>query len=194
MAIILASKSPRRKELLEKIVEGFTVVESDFDEDSIEYEGDVSKYVTSLAVAKAKQISTKLNKPAIVIAADTVVVLEDKILEKPKTKKDAECMLSALSGNNHKVYTGLCVIDTKTNNIVQEVAFTNVKFSKLTNNEIQEYIETGSPMDKAGAYGIQDFGAVFVEKIEGCYYNVMGLPLNVLYKILKTMDFKGVNI
>ena len=194
MAIILASKSPRRKELLEKIVEDFTVVESDFDEEDIEYEGDVSKYVISLAVAKAKQVSTKLNKPAIVIAADTVVVLEDKILEKPKTKKDAECMLSALSGNNHKVYTGLCVIDTKTNNIVQEVAFTNVKFSKLTNNEIQEYIETGSPMDKAGAYGIQDFGAVFVEKIEGCYYNVMGLPLNVLYKILKTMDFKGVNI
>lgn len=190
MTIILASKSPRRKELLEKIVKKFTVLGSDFDEDSILYSGDVANYVTTLARGKALEVSKNIEESAVIISADTVVVLDDKILGKPKSKKEAKCMLNALSGNNHRVCTGLCILDTKTNSILQEVVFTDVKFSKLTNTEIQEYINTGNPMDKAGAYGIQDFAAVFVEKIEGCYYNVMGLPLNVLHRLLKSMDLK----
>ncbi|MGL4453612.1 MAG: Maf-like protein [Sarcina sp.] len=189
MNIILASQSPRRKELLSKIVSDFEIVASDFDESSIEFTGDVEVYVKELAMCKAKVIAQDIKKHAIVISADTIVVLENKILGKPKNKKDAECMLKALSGNNHKVCTGLCVIDTANNKVIQKAVFTQVKFSKLTNKEIQEYIDTGSPMDKAGAYGIQDFGSVFVEKIEGCYYNVMGLPINVLYNVLKTLDF-----
>lgn len=194
MTIILASKSPRRKELLEKIIKDFNVVGSNFDEDTIPYQGDVAEYVKTLAREKALEVASTLSEPTIVISADTVVVLENKILGKPKNKKDAECMLNALSGNNHKVCTGLCVLDMRTESIMQEAIFTDVKFSKLTNIEIQEYIDTGSPMDKAGAYGIQDFAAVFVEKIDGCYYNVMGLPLNVLYKMLKSIDIKGANI
>ena len=189
MSIILASQSPRRKELLSKIVNEFEIVVSDFDESSVEFNGDIELYVKELAMCKAKTVAQNIKKQAIVISADTIVVLENKILGKPKDKKDAECMLNALSGNNHRVYTGLCVLDTINNKMIQEAVFTDVKFSKLTNKEIQEYIDTGSPMDKAGAYGIQDFGAVFVEKIEGCYYNVMGLPLNVLYNVLKTLDF-----
>ena len=189
MDIILASQSPRRKELLSKIIKNFEIVVSDFDESSIVFDGDIENYVKKLAMCKAKFVAQDIKKHAIIISADTIVVLENKILGKPKNKKDAECMLKALSGNNHKVYTGLCIIDTANNKIIQEAVFTKVKFSKLTNKEIQEYINTGSPMDKAGAYGIQDFGAVFVEKIEGCYYNVMGLPINVLYNILKTLDF-----
>ena len=187
MDVILASQSPRRRELLSKIIENFEVVVSDFDESNVEFDGDIEKYVKELALCKAKVVAQDIEKHAIIISADTIVVLENKILGKPKNKKEAESMLNALSGNNHKVYTGLCVIDTKSNKIIQEASFTKVKFSKLTNKEIQEYINTGSPMDKAGAYGIQDFGAVFVEKIEGCYYNVMGLPVNVLYNILKNI-------
>lgn len=194
MTIILASKSPRRKELLEKILKDFNVVGSNFDEDTIPYQGDVAEYVKTLAREKALEVASTLSEPTVVISADTVVVLENKILGKPKNKKEAECMLNALSGNNHKVCTGLCVLDMRTESIMQEAIFTDVKFSKLTNIEIQEYIDTGSPMDKAGAYGIQDFAAVFVEKIDGCYYNVMGLPLSVLYKMLKSIGVKGANI
>lgn len=189
MEIILASQSPRRKEILSKIVSNFDIAVSDFDESSVKFNGDIEAYVKELAMCKAKVVAQDIKKHTIVIAADTIVVLKNKILGKPKNKKEAECMLKALSGNNHKVYTGLCVIDTANDKVLQEAVFTKVKFSKLTNKEIQEYIDTGSPMDKAGAYGIQDFGSVFVEKIEGCYYNVMGLPINVLYNVLKTLDF-----
>lgn len=188
MTIILASKSPRRQDLLAKLVNDFIVVASEFDERSIPYKGNIVEYVNILAREKALEVSRKIKEPAIIISADTMVVLEDKILGKPKNKKEANCMLSALSGNTHRVYTGLCILDMKTNSIMQEAVFTDVKFSKLTNIEIQEYIDTGSPMDKAGAYGIQDFAAAFVEKIDGCYYNVMGLPLNVLYNMLKKLD------
>lgn len=187
MDIILASSSPRRKELLEKIMEDFKVVSSDFDESTIQYNGDIEDYVKTLARCKAEEVAKGLKNQSIVISADTVVVLENKILGKPKNKKDAECMLKSLSGNNHRVYTGICVLDTTNNSLKQEAVFTEVKFARLTNHDIQEYINTGDSMDKAGAYGIQSFAAVFVEKINGCYYNVMGLPLNILYNMLKSM-------
>lgn len=188
MDIILASNSPRRKELLGKIINNFKVISSDFDESTIQYDNNVEEYVKTLARCKAEEVAKKLEKPSVVISADTVVVLEDKILGKPKNKKDAECMLKSLSGNNHRVYTGICVLDTTNNSLKQDAVFTEVKFAQLTNHDIQEYINTGDPMDKAGAYGIQSFAAVFVEKIDGCYYNVMGLPLNILYNMLKSMD------
>lgn len=186
MDIILASKSLRRQELLGKIVNDFKIVESNFDETTIKFNGNPEEYVKTLAFNKAKEVANKLENTSIIISADTVVVLENKILGKPKNKKDAECMLRSLSGNNHKVYTGVCVLDTATNTLKQEAVLTEVKFGKLTNKVIQEYIDTGDPMDKAGAYGIQGFAAVFVEKINGCYYNVMGLPLNVLYNMLNS--------
>ena len=188
MKVILASKSPRRVEILEKIVKEFEVVQSNFDENTIDFKGDVEKYVKDLSRNKAIEVSKRLNEPSIVIAADTVVFQNGKVLEKPKNEEDAFSMLSSLSGNTHKVYSGICLINTYNDTVVTDCDCTEVKFSELNPRQIRNYINSGEPMDKAGAYGIQGLGGAFVERIEGCYYNVMGLPLNKLYKALENYD------
>ncbi|WP_300262741.1 Maf-like protein [Clostridium sp.] len=188
MKVILASKSPRRVEILEKIVKEFEVVESNFDEKTIEFQGDIEKYVKDLSRNKAIEVSKKLNEPSIVIAADTVVFLDGKVLEKPKNEEDAFSMLSSLSGNTHKVYSGICLINTVNDTVMTDCDCTEVRFSELNPRQIRNYINSGEPMDKAGAYGIQGLGGAFVEGIKGCYYNVMGLPLNKLYKALENYD------
>ena len=185
MHYILASASPRRQELLTKIVEDFEVVVSDFDEDSISFNGDVEDYVKTLAKGKAQNVALKANKESIIIAADTIVVIDGKILGKPKNENDAYNMLKLLSNKIHRVYSGIAVINTTNNIMKSEAVFTEVKFSELTHEEIINYINSKEPLDKAGAYGIQGLGALFVEKINGCYYNVVGLPLNRLNKIIK---------
>ncbi|WP_300348655.1 Maf-like protein [Clostridium sp.] len=184
MKVILASKSPRRVEILSKLVEKFEVLESNFDEDTISFSGDVEKYVQNLSKNKAIDVSERLKEPAIVIAADTVVFYNGKVMEKPKNEEDAFSMLSSLSGNTHKVYSGICIINTEDDTVITDYDFTEVIFSELSERQIRNYINSGEPMDKAGAYGIQGLGGTFVEGINGCYYNVMGLPLNKLYKIL----------
>ncbi|ELC8371679.1 Maf-like protein [Clostridium perfringens] len=188
MKVILASKSPRRVEILEKIVKEFEVVQSNFDENTIDFKGDVENYVKDLSRNKAIEVSKRLNEPSIVIAADTVVFQNGKVLEKPKSEEDAFSMLSSLSGNTHKVYSGICLINTYDDTVVTDCDCTEVKFSELNPRQIRNYINSGEPMDKAGAYGIQGLGGAFVERIEGCYYNVMGLPLNKLYKALENYD------
>ncbi len=188
MKVILASKSPRRVEILEKIVKEFEVVQSNFDENTIDFKGDIEKYVKDLSINKAIEVSKRLNEPSIVIAADTVVFQNGKVLEKPKNEEDAFSMLSSLSGNTHKVYSGICLINTYDDTVVTDCDCTEVKFSELNPRQIRNYINSGEPMDKAGAYGIQGLGGAFVERIEGCYYNVMGLPLNKLYKALENYD------
>lgn len=188
MKVILASKSPRRVEILEKIVKEFEVVQSNFDENTIEFKGDIEKYVKDLSRNKAIEVSKRLNEPSIVIAADTVVFQDGKVLEKPKNEEDAFSMLSSLSGNTHKVYSGICLINTYDDTVVTDCDCTEVRFSELNPRQIRNYINSGEPMDKAGAYGIQGLGGAFVEGIKGCYYNVMGLPLNKLYKALKDYD------
>ncbi|MDM0446059.1 Maf-like protein [Clostridium perfringens] len=188
MKVILASKSPRRVEILEKIVKEFEVVQSNFDENTIDFKGDVEKYVKDLSINKAIEVSKRLNEPSIVIAADTVVFQNGKVLEKPKNEEDAFSMLSSLSGNTHKVYSGICLINTYDDTVVTDCDCTEVKFSELNPRQIRNYINSSEPMDKAGAYGIQGLGGAFVERIEGCYYNVMGLPLNKLYKALENYD------
>ena len=188
MKVILASKSPRRVEILEKIVKEFEVVQSNFDENTIDFKGDVEKYVKDLSINKAIEVSKRLNEPSIVIAADTVVFQNGKVLEKPKNEEDAFSMLSSLSGNTHKVYSGICLINTYDDTVVTDCDCTEVRFSELNPRQIRNYINSGEPMDKAGAYGIQGLGGAFVERIEGCYYNVMGLPLNKLYKALENYD------
>ncbi len=188
MKVILASKSPRRVEILEKIVKEFEVVESNFDENTIDFKGDIEKYVKDLSRNKAIEVSKGLNEPSIVIAADTVVFQEGKVLEKPKNEEDAFSMLSSLSGNTHKVYSGICLINTYNDTVVTDCDCTEVRFSELNPRQIRNYINSGEPMDKAGAYGIQGLGGAFVEGINGCYYNVMGLPLNKLYKALENYD------
>ena len=188
MKVILASKSPRRVEILEKIVKEFEVVESNFDENTIDFKGDIEKYVKDLSRNKAIEVSKRLNEPSIVIAADTVVFKNGKVLEKPKNEEDAFSMLSSLSGNTHKVYSGICLINTYDDTVVTDCDCTEVRFSELNPRQIRNYINSGEPMDKAGAYGIQGLGGAFVEGINGCYYNVMGLPLNKLYKALENYD------
>ncbi|MDU1305910.1 MAG: Maf-like protein [Clostridium perfringens] len=188
MKVILASKSPRRVEILEKIVKEFEVVQSNFDENTIDFKGDIEKYVKDLSRNKAIEVSKRLNEPSIVIAADTVVFQDGKVLEKPKNEEDAFSMLSSLSGNTHKVYSGICLINTYDDTVVTDCDCTEVRFLELNPRQIRNYINSGEPMDKAGAYGIQGLGGAFVEGIKGCYYNVMGLPLNKLYKALENYD------
>ena len=188
MKVILESKSPRRVEILEKIVKEFEVVQSNFDENTIDFKGDIEKYVKDLSRNKAIEVSKRLNEPSIVIAADTVVFQNGKVLEKPKNEEDAFSMLSSLSGNTHKVYSGICLINTYDDTVVTDCDCTEVRFSELNPRQIRNYINSGEPMDKAGAYGIQGLGGAFVEGIKGCYYNVMGLPLNKLYKALENYD------
>ena len=182
MEIILASQSPRRRELLERMgIRNFRVVSADIDERE-EEQLPPEQLVCRLALRKAEAVAEKAHKGAVIIAADTVVSLDGTVLGKPGDKLEAFKMLSTLSGNRHQVYTGLCVIwdgDKRT-----EYEVTDVTFRELGEKEIEDYIATGEPMDKAGAYGIQGYGALLVERIEGDYYNVMGLPVCRLGTVL----------
>jgi len=189
--IILASASERRAELLKKITSNFKIKVSDFEESDIPFSGDCGDYVMHLARGKAMDICSSVKKPAAIIGCDTIVYFRGKVLGKPKDNVEAFQMLSDLSGNIHEVYTGIAVINTETQKISTEYVCTQVKFSKLSEVEINKYIETGEPLDKAGAYGIQGAASLFVEEIKGCYYSVVGLPVNKLYVMLREM---GVNL
>ncbi len=191
--IILASASQRRQELLKRILENFQIIVSDFDESSIPFKNNIPSYVMNLAEGKARSVSKRImdQDNNLIIGCDTIVAFNNRILGKPKDKKDAFEMLQALSGNEHEVYSGLAILDVKSNKIIKDFVCTKVKFSKLSSVQIEKYINTGDPMDKAGAYGIQGKAGVFVENINGCYYNVVGLPLNKLNSMLMEM---GVNL
>lgn len=191
MNIILASASIRRAELLKKVTSNFEIMVSDFEESNISFSGDCGDYVMTLAKGKAMDICGNVKKPAVIIGCDTIVYLKGKVLGKPKDCTEAFQMLSDLSDNTHEVYTGITVINTETQEISTEYVCTEVKFSKLSEKEINSYIETGEPFDKAGAYGIQGAASLFVEEIKGCYYSVVGLPVNKLYFMLRGM---GVNL
>lgn len=184
MKYVLASASVRRQELLHRIISDFDIEVSNFDESTVLFNGDVEEYVINLAKGKAISTRKSLKEDAIIIGGDTVVVLNDKILGKPKSEEDAYRMLKELSGKTHKVYSGIVVINMYNNKIDESAIYTEVKMSALTDKEILDYIKTGEPLDKAGAYGIQGNGGVFVEEIKGCFYNVVGLPLNLLNKML----------
>lgn len=183
LPIYLASKSPRRKKLLKQLNLKFRTLDLHFDEKVNDGEHPVF-LVKRLSIEKLNQALLRIKK-GIIITADTIVVIDKHILGKPKSKADAKRILKKLSGRTHIVYTGYSIYNSSNNKIITEYEKTLVTFRKLTDEEISDYILTGSPMDKAGAYGIQDdFGAVFIEKIDGCYYNVVGLPLAKLYHSL----------
>lgn len=184
MKYVLASASERRQELLHRIINDFDVKVSHFDEDTVLFNGNIEEYVVNLAKGKALSTKNSLKEDAIIIAGDTVVVLDNKILGKPKNEEDAYRMLKELSGKTHRVYSGIVVINMYNNKTEEAALYTEVKISNLTDSEILNYIKTGEPLDKAGAYGIQGYGGVFVEGINGCYYNVVGLPLNLLNKMI----------
>ena len=188
MKIVLASASERRQELLSRLIEDFDIIVSDFDESKVPFEGSIDKYVKDVALGKAFDVQSKLNEDAIIISADTIVTLEDKILGKPKDEEDAFNIIKSLQGRKHLVYSGIVVINTAKNVIKQESLATEVTFSEISDDEILEYIKTGEPLDKAGAYGIQGIGGIFVKEIKGCYYNVVGLPLNKLKFMLEEVQ------
>lgn len=186
--IILASASPRRKELLKNMGLDFSVRVSDADESSVSKDVPPYIYVQELAFIKAAAVAKSAPKDSIVIGADTIVVNDGEILGKPKDEDDAFDILSSLSGKTHQVYTGYCVMRVSDAYTVCERVCTDVTFKKLTGEKIRRYIETGEPMDKAGAYGIQGYGAMLIEKINGDYFNVVGLPVNALGETLEN-DF-----
>lgn len=179
--LILASKSPRRKELLSLITTDFEIKSADADE-SLPENITPEKAVLYLSKIKAEPLK---NNEDTVIGADTVVAVDGKILGKPKDREDAFNMLKLLSGKSHSVFTGVTVISPKGEKSF--FAETKVKFFDLSDEEINSYIETGEPFDKAGAYGIQGKGSLLVEEIQGDYFNVVGLPVSLLNKALKEL-------
>ncbi len=194
MNLILASASPRRRELLEQIGVSFVIESSDVDE-VVDAALPPEQQVQLLALQKAQAVAGK-RKDGLVLGADTVVVNEGKLLGKPKDTAEAKAMLADLSGKWHQVMTAVALVDAangadQKQNVWTSVEITNVKFRALTEDDIAAYVATGESMDKAGAYGIQGYGALLVERIEGCYNNVVGLPLQQVAAGLRTW---GINL
>jgi len=185
--LILASRSPRRKKLLEQIGIPFSVHVSPVEE-KIPKNAVPAECVCSLAMKKARAVAISY-PDNVTLGADTIVVLNNHILGKPTSTREAVQMLHQLSGQTHTVYTGIALAHVRKNRYVSVHEATDVTFAPLTDEEISSYVASGSPMDKAGSYGIQDDrGALFISRIEGDYYNVVGLPLHRLYRVIK-QDF-----
>lgn len=174
MTMILASASPRRAELLSRLGLSYRVIAADLDESSI-HAYSPSALVCALAEAKAKLVAATQPPDVLILAADTIVVERNHVLGKPRDEQDAFDILCSLSGKTHTVFTAVCLSRGEMRSVFFERS--EVRFRKLSEAEIWRYIKTGEPMDKAGAYGIQGFGALLVEGIVGDYFNVMGLPL-----------------
>jgi len=189
MKLILASSSPRRAEVLADAGFTFEVVAARVDESRRTGE-QAEAYVRRLAEAKARAVAGGVSPPAIVIAADTVVVMDGEVLGKPVSAEDAGRMLRRLSGRTHQVLTGLAVLKIPGGAARVEIETTRVTFAPLTEAEIEAYVASGEPLDKAGAYAIQGRGGRLVARVEGCYFNVVGLPLARLYRILREMGWK----
>jgi septum formation protein len=180
---VLASSSPRRKLLLKRIIKHFKVIPSTIDESIIKAKTPAS-FAVKAALAKALDVAKQF-RDGIVIGADTIVVLGKKILGKPRNGKEARKILRLLSGKTHKVITGIAVVDVESGRIYADFEVTKVAMKSLSGKQIHDYVASGSPMDKAGAYGIQEIEKAFVKKIVGDYDNVVGLPVKKLKTLLK---------
>lgn len=189
--MILASKSPRRKEILENVGFNLDIISADIDEVSDE-KNNVDK-IMDIAYKKTMAVA-KDHRDSFVVGADTIVELEGKIIGKPKDEKHAKEILTSLSGREHNVITGFCLINIEKNIIIKDYGITKVFFKELDQNMIQWYIDSGQPMDKAGAYGIQDKGSVFIEKIEGDFFTVMGFPIEKFVEHLNRLGIELKNI
>lgn len=189
--IILASSSPRRKMLLDQIGLIFAVDSAgDRVESGVtEYQKDPVSFVTKISLLKASTVAPR-HPDALIIAADTIGYLNNRIIGKPQTSEEAREILSMLSGRCHTVITGLTILDTRYQKSVSRSVETEVYFRELTSGEIDAYVKSGEPMDKAGAYAIQGKGAVFIKKICGDFYNVMGMPLYTLAECLREFNFR----
>ncbi|MFA5928815.1 MAG: Maf family protein [Candidatus Margulisiibacteriota bacterium] len=188
--LVLASASPRRKEILNKLGIPFLVRHAFVAEEQVlAAPGNLDDKLKQISLLKAKAV-VRPKENSFIIGADTVVVCADKILGKPKDKLDAGKMLLSLSGRSHQVKTGIAVLDTLTDTSFTEVVTTEVFFKKMSQAEIDWYLTDDEALDKAGAYGIQEKAGIFIEKIAGCYYNVVGLPISRVYEILTALNSK----
>lgn len=187
--IVLASASPRRKKLLKKIIRKFRVSPSHFDESTLTARSPEA-FAVKAAIAKARDAALK-KRNSLVIGADTIVVLDKKILGKPKNKKEAAAMLKSLSGKTHKVITGIAIVDSETIKTHADLEVTKVKMRKVSDKTIQEYVSSGRPMDKAGSYGIQEIEEEFGISLKGDYNNVVGLPIGKLEKLLCKAKYRS---
>jgi septum formation protein len=178
--LVLASKSPRRQQILRDAGIPFVVRAADIPEERLPRERGID-YARRLAEQKA--FAVPLNPGEVILGADTVVVLENQVLEKPLDEADAIRMLELLSGREHHVITGVCLRSEASKKI--DAAATRVRFVSMTREEIETYVATGEPMDKAGAYGIQGPASKFIDYIEGCYFNVVGLPIALVWRLLR---------
>lgn len=184
--LILASGSPRRRELLDKFGINYEILPAQ-GEESAPPELTPGERVKALAVQKAEEVAQRLNDPAaVILAADTLVELDGEVLGKPGTADRAQVMLRALSGREHRVWSGVCIREDE--KVLAESECTSVHFRALTDAEIHAYIATGEPLDKAGAYGYQGLASLFVERIEGDFFNVMGLPVCRMGQMLREFD------
>jgi septum formation protein len=187
--IILATTSPRRHGLAQIMGLDFEIAPSDYEED-MSKKMKPRDMTIAFAYGKASDVAKRF-KEGIVIGVDTIVVFKGKNLGKPKSDDDAFKMLKSFSGKKQQVYSGVCLIDCKTGKTIKDYEVTEVYFNKMNDNEIKRYIATGEHRDKAGAYGIQGLSAIFIKKINGCYFNVMGFPI---YNIYRNLGKLGVNI
>lgn len=185
--LILASNSPRRKELLSKIGLQFEVIPSNYDE---KISDNIFTYekIENIALNKAKDVQNRIQENAIIISADTVVVLDGKILGKPHSKEEARTMIIGLSNKTHEVVTSIAMIDTETKKTIVHSTSTKVTFREISKEEVESYINTSEPYDKAGAYAAQGLAAIFIEKIEGCFNNVVGISLFDVDRMLKELE------
>ena len=185
--IVLASSSPRRAELLKTIGVEFEIAPSDIQE-RLHADEAPPDYIIRLARAKVIAVARK-RESGLVIGADTIVVLDGRVLGKPEDAEDAEQMLRQLSGRWHAVMTGVALYDIATRREVADYDKTLVRFAQLTDKEIEWYVSSGEPMDKAGAYGIQGLGGLFVEEVAGNYFNVVGLPIPLVYRLSRRLGY-----
>lgn len=186
--LVLASASPRRKELLALLGLPFDVEASRFDEDAVPTKGlTPAEWVRQLATGKAREVAARLPGNMLILGADTTVILHGEYLNKPRDAADACRMLRQLSGRTHQVYTGLCLLPVQDGQIgepVTDFAQTDVAFDEISDDAIRAYVDTGEPLDKAGAYGIQGKALSFIPGIQGDYFNVVGLPLEYIRRML----------
>ena len=186
--IILASQSPRRRDLLKQIGLEFEIDSSNYEED-MTLDMEPKKLAEYLSLGKAKDVAQR-HKNSIVISADTIVAVDNEVFGKPKTPEKAKYMLQKLSGRAHSVISGFTIIDTETNKQISKSVETKVYFKNISEEEMDAYIATGEPLDKGGGYAIQGIAALFVEKIEGDYFNIVGLPIIALTDELKNFGIK----
>jgi septum formation protein len=187
MNLILGSQSPRRKEILSYFSLPFTQITSNFDEESVLFQKDPEKYVCDISRGKAALLATRYPQ-SVILTADTTVIREGKIYGKPSSEEEACQALSELVGGWHTVYTGVTVQQEEL--VFSAAEGTHVLFNDLTQEQIRQYIVHTNWADKAGGYAIQMAGGLIVRKIEGCYYNVMGLPINTMEKLFKNVDIE----